>query len=548
DADPVSAERVAPILASHCSACHNEKDPERDLNLSTHMDTLRGSRTGPVVTPGKASASLLMQVLAPDANPHMPPEDQLTREQISTIASWIDGIDRRTLVGRRKISEADRQHWSFQRVARPSLPVVKHRSWPRTGIDRFVLAKLEAAHVEPSPPAEKEVLLRRLYFDLVGLPPSPEEVEAFLKADSEEAYQRVVDRLLASPRYGERWGRHWLDLARYADSGGFHNDIDRPFAWRYRDYVIQSLNADKPYARFIREQIAGDELPHATLETWTATGFCRNGVSNDDNMGKTALARLKHRMDQMDDVISTTANVFLGLTIGCARCHDHKHDPILQQDYYAFLAFFNSSQRQELLLKNFRPERPNLKPVKAKTGTKNPFVMVFTDHGQKPAATHLLWRGNVENKGPLVTALIPLVLRPVAASDASLTAHEDPTGAGSHRLQLANWIASDDNPLTWRVMANRLWHYHFSRGLVTTPSNLGRLGDHPTHPNLLDWLACELRDNGGRLKAMHRLIVTSAVYRQSSQATARGSAVDPHNRLWWRMDKRRLEAEPLRDA
>ena len=548
----IFVERVAPILAEHCSECHNEDEAEFDLVLNGKDDVLRGSRTGPVVTPGKASASLLWQVLAKDADPHMPPEEQLPSEQIAVIGAWIDSLDQQTTVGKRKISEADRQHWSFQPVERPSLPEVKDTSWSRSGIDPFVLARLEAAQLSPSPPADKAVLLRRVYFDLIGLPPSPEEVQAFLENDSEDAYSRIVDRLLASARYGERWGRHWLDLARYADTGGFHNDIDRPFAWRYRDYVIESLNEDKPYAQFIREQIAGDELPDATLETWTATGFCRHGASNDDNMGKTTLARLKHRMDQMDDVISTTANVFLGLTIGCARCHDHKYDPISQQDYYAFLAYFNSSQRKELLLQDFQSNRPKLQPVNAKANAKTPFVMVFTDHGQQPAATHLLWRGNVQNKGPLASASIPQVLRRPEVNAKRQTherqTHERQSAEMQHRLELAEWISSDKNPLTWRVMANRLWHYHFRRGLVTTPSNFGRLGDRPTHPNLLDWLACELRDGGGRLKEMHRLIVTSAVYRQSSRSTPAGMTVDADNRLWWRMDKRRLEAEPLRDA
>ena len=545
--DSVYSQRVAPIFRRHCVECHGRDETERGLDLRSSVNVIAGSETGPVMIPGKSSASLLRQVLTKGAEPHMPPDGQLTAAEIATIETWIDAFDSQMDIPERVLSEQDRDHWSFQPVRRPSPPSVQDTSWPRSSIDRFILARMEAKQLRPSPPAHKLILLRRVYLDLIGLPPSPDEVSAFLEDDSEQAFDRVVDRLLASPRYGERWGRHWMDLARYADSGGFHNDLDRPFAWRYRDYVIQSWNEDKPYGRFIREQIAGDRLPDATLDTWIATGFCRQGASNDDNMGKTELALLKHRMDLMDDVISTTSNVFLGLTIGCARCHDHKYDPISQQDYYGFLAFFNSAERKQLLIDNFAADRPTLRPVKGKANTKNPFAMVFTDLGQQPTATRLLWRGNVQNEGPVVPASIPRVLAQ-RETEASRSWPKATPSRQTPRLEIANWIADPENPLTWRVMVNRLWHYHFGRGLVTTTSNFGRLGTVASHPELLDWLASELRDNGGSLKSLHRSIVTSAVYRQSSSSRPEGIAADPGNALWWRREKRRLEAEPLRDS
>lgn len=530
-------QHVRPILARYCSECHSADSPELGLDLSSAATALRGSESGAVVLPGKASDSLLVKALAKDADPHMPPDGQLSPPEIKTITTWIDGLDPATSVGG-QVTAKYSEHWSFQPVTRPAVPAVENPAWCRTPIDRFILSRLEAESLSPNPPADKATLLRRIYFDLVGLPPTPKEVQAFVEDDSPDACERVVERLLASPGYGERWGRHWLDLARYADSSGFHNDIDRPNAWRYRDYVIDSFNADKPYGRFIREQLAGDELPDATLQSWIATGFCRNGPSNDDNMGKTELAREQYRMDQLDDVISTTSNVFLGLTIGCARCHDHKYDPLTQRDYYQLLAFFDTAQKRQLAIDEFRRQRPKLMPVSTKSNSKSPGALVLTDYGKdKPRTTRLLWRGDVQNPGPAVQPNVPDVL-----------AGESSSPMDSSRLALADWIADGDNPLTWRVMANRLWHYHFGRGLVSSPSNFGRLGERPTHPQLLDWLAAQLRDGGGSLKAMHRLIVTSAVYRQSSQGDGAGAAKDPDNRLWWRMDKRRLEAEPLRDA
>ena len=537
--------RVAPVLKRHCSDCHSPDSAEHGLDLSSVATTLAGSTTGAVIVPGSARESLLVQVLAKDAKPHMPPDGQLSSDEIATVSDWVKRLDSDTPVGREVITAEDREHWAFQPVVWTAPPPVDDSDWSQTSIDRFVLAQLEASGLQPSPPANRATLLRRVYFGLIGLPPSPEEVTAFLEDGSPNAYERVVDRLLSSPHYGERWGRHWLDLARYADSGGFHNDIDRPNAWRYRDYVIASFNADKPYGQFVEEQLAGDQLSASTAEQWIATGFSRNGPSNDDNMGKTPVALAKYRADELDDIVSTTGSVFLGLTIGCARCHDHKYDPLSQRDYYSFVAFFDAATRQDLVLNSLKSGTPTLQPVKRKPDTKTALAMVLTDRGNKPRETRLLWRGNVQTPGPVVHPAVPKVLDTLLHDFPS---RDDGTDHDSEsRATLARWMTDPDNPLTWRVMANRLWQHHFGRGLVRTASNFGRLGESPTHPRLLDWLAGELRSTGS-LKHLHRLIVTSAVYRQSSVSNETGQSVDADNRLLWRMNRRRLEAEPMRDA
>lgn len=426
--------------------------------------------------------------------------------------------------------EEGRKHWAFQSLRQASPPAVKNTAWPRNDVDRFVLAKLEANGLSPAPEADAATLIRRLYLDLIGLPPSPEEVAVFekqsdLSGTSDKAYERMVDRLLDSPRYGERWGRHWLDLARYADTGGVHNDLDRPFAWKYRDYVIASFNEDKPYARFIAEQLAGDEVDDANEQSLIATGFCRNGQSNDDNMGKTKEALEQYRVDQLDDVISTTGSVFLGLTIGCARCHDHKTDPLLQRDYYALMAVFNGTEKLGL--------GKGAKDDKDKDIKDASKVMALIETKPQVPKTHVLLRGSAANRGDEVEPVAPVVL------GAKPFAVPNPSGKTSlRRRMLAEWIASPENPLTWRVMANRLWQHHFGTGIVATPSNFGFTGARPTHPELLDYLANELIKNGGRLKPLHKLMVMSATYRQSRSAP-----------LELRFNSlRRMEAEVIRDG
>ena len=411
-------------------------------------------------------------------------------------------------------------------------PAVTNAAWARNDVDRFILAALEAKGLRPSPEASRQTLIRRVTFDLIGLPPTPEEVESFVRDTSPQAWERVVDRLLASPHYGERWGRHWLDLARYADSSGFHNDLDRPHAWRYRDYVIRSFNEDKPYARFIAEQLAGDEVPGADEETLVATGFCRNGPSNDDNMGNN---KEQYRLDELDDVIATTSTVFLGLTVGCARCHDHKHDPITSADYYSLLAVFNGTVKRGV------PKESDEKD-KAKEVVK---LQALIETKAKVPPTYLLRRGSLQNKGPEVPPAAPLVL---VSNPLRFPEPETDAKSSGRRRTLAEWIAAPENPLTWRVLANRIWQHHFGRGLVATPSNFGFNGARPTHPELLDYLAARLASDGGRWKPLHKLLLMSATYRQASQPNELGQRIDPENAFLWRASRQRLEAEALRDS
>jgi mono/diheme cytochrome c family protein len=629
-------EKVAPIFERNCVMCHGARVQRSGLDLRSEGTILKGGARGPAVVPGDAGKSLLYRLIAHKEEPAMPMGmDKLGEAEVAVIAQWINGLSPKpataaeTIPTRQpgySITEKDRQFWSFIKPVRPASPKVKDRRWVRNEIDAFVLSKLEQNGLRPNRAASPRELLRRVYFDLTGLPPSPEETAEFLKRPSEAAYAKVVDRLLASPHYGERWGRHWLDLARYADSGGYEFDYDRPHAWRYRDYVIKSFNEDKPYNRFIIEQLAGEQLDgvdvKANPEALISTGFVRSGptVDNADNE--------ETRMDELDDMVTTTSTVFLGLTVGCARCHDHKYDPIPQRDYYRMQAIFFPFQKTEAVMvskeeeavhkarnkeidEQVRPfrqkiaaiEKPvrerllnekvefhvqlaemsngfegktkdqyrdetagrfakdvNLQPeeieallspedLKARKELQNeidkinktrpkllPAAMGVTDKDD-PGKAYLLNRGDWRNKGEEVHPGLPQVL----AGGADL----DPK---NRRRQLAEWVASADNPLTARVAANRIWQYHFGKGIVKTPSDFGATGDRPSHPELLDWLAAELVKRGWSWKAMHRLILLSNTYRQASLFDERAAAKDPENRLLWRMNPRRLEAEPLRDS
>jgi hypothetical protein len=538
-ADSVFATKVRPILARYCLDCHGSEEPEAKLDLSSIDGLLRGAQSGYVVAPGDSSASLLVQLLPRGAKPHMPPEGQLADDEIAVIRGWVDGLQGVALPARSSHSQG-RDHWAFRAPRKSSLPKLQEAALAQNAIDHFVLSRLKVKGLSYSEPASREVLLRRATIDLIGLPPTPEEVQSFARSNAPDAYEQALDSLLASPAYGERWGRHWLDLARYADSGGFHDDLDRPHAWRYRDYVIRSLNDDKPYGQFVREQLAGDEWAPNEVDALVATAFCRNGPTNDDNMGNNATDREKYRLDLLDDVISTTSSVYLGLTVGCARCHDHKFDPIPQADYYRLLAVFNNVTRKDVALDELG--EPQLYAKSAAKGERG--IMAIMDMGAKPRDTFLLHRGDLNNRGPRVTAGVPQVL----ASEQIPFQFTSLAKSSGQRLALANWIADEGNVLSWRVAANRLWHHHFNRGIVATPSNFGVTGAPPTHPELLDWLALEMAERGGRWKTMHRLMMSSAAYRQSSQSSADGEQVDPENLLLWRMNKRRLEAEAIRDG
>jgi len=432
------------------------------------------------------------------------------------------------------ILPAAETHWAFRPLAQP---IGKN-------VDHFIERRLAAARLQPAADAESQRLIRRLYLDLIGLAPTWEESVEFAKDPSVTRYRAVVNDLLSRPQYGERWGRHWLDLARYADSNGLHQDTDRPHAWRYRDYVINSFNVDKPYGLFIREQLAGDEIDPENPAAWIATGFCRNGPSNEENIAKNEV--VSYRLDQLDDILSTTSQVFLGQSIGCARCHDHKTEPFLLKDYYQLRAVFDSTVAAFVPFSQGKLGAPSYKPPKARDKykpPKTPSIRALTVQPGVNRTTKLLFRGSLDLPGETVTANIPVVLRDVPVAYKSLAG----ANRRGHRTALADWIAAPGNPLTWRVMANRVWQYHFGRGLVNTPNNFGVSGAKPSHSELLDWLACKLRDNGGRLKPLHRLILLSKAYRQSSAFRAAAAELDPENELLWRYPPHRLQAEVIRD-
>jgi hypothetical protein len=422
-------------------------------------------------------------------------------------------------------------------VVRPAVPRVGAPT--ASPIDAFLVQKLLAKGLSPAPLASRRELVRRAYFDLIGLPPAPEEIDAFVADGRPDAYERLLDRLLASPQYGERWGRHWLDVVRFAQTNGYERDDEKPFAWRYRDYVIKALNEDKPYDQFVREQLAGDELDVVTDDALIATAFYRLGVWDDEPDD-----RRQAEYDDLDDVLSTTGSTFLGLSVGCARCHDHKFDPIGQEDYYSMLAFLrNVKPYANASLKDLGA-RAILAPLSGGGRT-----LAVSEHGPRPQPTHLLVRGNAGTPGKEVPPRFPRVL---SRTDADAVPNLPPPKPGARstgrRRALAEWVASPNNPLTARVMVNRLWHHHFGRGIVATPSDFGRTGVAPTHPELLDWLAAELVAGGWRLKRMHKVIMLSHAYRQSSRVEARAARLDPGNALLGRQNLRRLEAEAIRDT
>jgi len=510
----------------------------------------------------------------------------------------LAGIAVAELPGEDPITTDDREHWSFQPLQRPAVPDVNDAGWCRTPVDRFILSELEERGLQPMPPADRQALLRRVTYDLTGLPPTPEELQSFLADDQPGAYQRIVDQLLASPAYGERWGQHWLDLARFAETDGFEHDHVRPNAWRYRDWVIEALNDDLPYDEFVRLQLAGDEVRPDDPNAAIATGFLLCGPDMPDiNL----LAERRHNF--LNDMTGTVGAVLLGLQIGCAACHDHKYDPISQADFYRLRAFFDPAEifgereiptaEEQAAIDTFEAERARRwKELEAQISTlKREQTNAARDkrvalekevkqlkQADPPAPTmgrvvrnprkaadpsHLWIRGDFRRPGP---ELQPAFLRVVAYEtrpDATTSRHPTPESRSPNtRTALADWLVSDSHPLTSRVIANRLWHYHFGRGIVGTTSDLGIMGDWPTHPELLDWLACELVEQDWSLKAMHRLLVTSSVYRTASRPQpvipAKAGiqqptweqllAEDPHNELLGRMRRQRLDGEAIRDG
>ncbi len=623
--------QVEPLLTTHCLKCHGgEGSPKGGLYLTSRDSILEGGDSGPAVSLEAPGESLLLEAVN-YASYEMPPSGKLADEQIAVLTRWIDqGLPwgtKRELAQRSddehgppQVNEASKAFWSFQPVDAPAPPTIDH-PWVKTPIDAFVLNRLQQAGLEPAPPADKTALLRRAYYDLIGLPPSPAEVEAFLADDSPGAFQRVVETLLESPHYGERWGRHWLDLVRYAETNSYERDGAKPYVWRYRDYVIRSFNADKPYDQFVTEQLAGDELDEVTRESIIATGYYRLGLWQDEPVDPE-----QELYEDLDDLVRTTGEVFLGLTVGCARCHDHKLDPIPQEDYYRMLAFFRNVRRfgvrslesvedasvralasveevrrnQEEVERHKRQSKEVHRAIEAldkrivaalvgvekddwkteamrvdiarrqigKALSQEEFdryaeltaerdelarsrppglekALCVKEHGRTCPTTHVLVRGNAHAPGAEVEPGFLSVLSP--PEPAIALPAEDVASTGRRRA-LARWITSADNPLTARVMVNRIWHYHFGRGIVRSTSDFGFQGIRPTHPELLDWLASEFVAGGWRLKRLHKLIMLSSTYQMSSAANDKALAADPLNNLLWRYDMRRLSAEEIRDS
>jgi hypothetical protein len=414
------------------------------------------------------------------------------------------------------VFDSDREHWSFRPLVRPAVPEVTDRQWPRTPIDYFILRGLEPKELAPQPEASRETLFRRLSFDLTGLPPSPEEIDEFLADQSPHAYERVVERLLASPAYGERWAQHWLDLARFAETDGYEHDKVRPEAWKYRDWVIDALNRDLPFDRFVQLQLAGDQLEPDDSQAAVATMFCLAGPDMPDMNSQE-----ERKSILLSEIAGTVGSSLLGLQLGCAQCHDHKYDPVSQADFYRFRAIFEPAIRV----------------------TKDQSLSTLAEKPGETFVSHLLLRGDWRRKGPEVQPAFVRIANPW---------HEELTGEGSRRVALAEWITRPDHPLTARVIANRIWQHHFGEGLCRSPSDFGIMGLEPEHGELLDWLATELVRGQWSLKRMHRLIVCSSTYRQTSQiadsAIGDRQAIDPDNDLLSLFPRRRLEGEAIRDA
>src|SRR5437016_4740451 len=678
--DLVSEHEVLPIFQLRCTGCHGKRRQEGGLDLRTQASRLKGGKSGPALVPGKPEESLLMKrILAGE----MPPPKLLyeyavrppTTTEVETLRKWIAAganpapLDLAALEDSSDplVSDSAREFWSFQPPMRPDTPRISHQDLVRNPIDAFLLQKLEAKNLSFSPQADRLTLLRRCYLDLTGLPPDPAEIDAYLKDDGSGAYERMVDRLLASPRYGERWAQFWLNAAGYSDSEGLiDEDLIRPHAWRYRDYVIRSLNSDKRYDQFLTEQIAGDELfdykkvkqiTPEIIDKLAATGFLR---MVPDGTYSTGNASVPERFNVVADEIEVLSSSVLGLTMGCARCHDHKYDPIPQRDYYRLsailqtaydpydwmtpawnnpyelkfptrhldialdsereavarfnapieaeikqleasakekakplrekllderLAAFPQSIREDLktaasiseekrsALQNYLVEKfqeivkitqqdlvkrfpdfkletenakKNIDALKKKLQPK-PQIRALFDMGGEPSTAYLLRRGNAQSPGDLVHPGVPSVLKAGLAPYKVVTPELNRESSG-RRLALARWLVQPNHPLTARVMVNRIWMHHFGTGLVASPSNFGRSGVSPTHPELLDWLATEFVQSGWSMKAIHRLIMTSTAYRQSSHFVPAVHQADPEIALLSRMPLRRMDPEALYDS
>ncbi len=542
--DPAAArvfdEQVAPILARHCLECHGATIRKGGLSLATGEAARKGGDVGPAVVPGEPESSPLWEHVASGDMPKGRPA--LTDAEKGRLRTWIaDGakwgtpeIDPSSVSTDRR---AGYDWWSLQPVRPVALPAVKRSDWPRNDVDRFVLARLEARGLSPAPEADRRTLIRRLSFDLIGLPPEPCEVERFVNDRSPDAYEKLVDRLLASPQHGVRWARHWLDVIRFGESQGFEYNRIRDNAWRYRDWVVDSFNRDLPYDEFVRKQVAGDVLYPNDLDALIATGYLVCGTwDQPGHLEGSESMRKSVRDDEIEDMVATLGQSFLGLTINCARCHDHKFDPISQKEYYQVAALLGGVTQGE----KEREKIPLSPPDSARFAGVAHVVIP-----KQPPVFSVLERGDHRKPGETVA---PAGLKALSNLEADFGLAPD-APEGRRREALARWLSDRRNPLTARVFVNRLWHHHFGQGLVDTPSDFGFNGGRPSHPELLDFLAARFVGSGWRIKEMHRLLVTSAAYRQRSQVRDdRAEGLDAENRLLWRANRRRLEGEAVRDA
>ena len=576
---------VRPILRNNCFACHTDKALTSGLSLETRDAILRGGNRGPAVNKDKPAASLLLDAIRQTGDaPKMPPGRKLTEEQVAALEKWIVA-DLPMPAPAQAAKRRGADHWAFKAPKKTALPAVSNPAWIKNQVDYFILAKLDAAKLKPAPEAPRETLLRRVSLDLTGLPPTPEELAGFVADKGADAYDRAVDRLLASQHYGERWGRHWLDLARYADSDGYTIDAPREI-WKYRDWVIKAVNDDQPFDKFVIDQYAGDLLPNHTTEQLIATGFHRNTPSNFEG----GIDFEQYRVEAVADRVATTGAVFLGLTTGCARCHDHKFDPISQREFYELFAFLNNVDEVDQEAERIRFNKPFLEfgsPEEIAKKAANTVQLRLLDgelenyritlaslsDEEKKKDVGLLERQAAikllrERSPKIVSTMVMRELDQPRASYIHLGgdflrkgAAVEPGALGAlntlpppvngkrrNRVDLANWLVDRANPLTARVTVNRMWQRYFGKGIVETENDFGTQGDKPSHQELLDWLAVEFMDRGWSQKAIHRLIVTSAAYRQSSLARPDALAIDPGNKLLARQERLRLDAEIVRDA
>ncbi len=583
--ESIFSDRMLPVLKASCAGCHAGATPAGGLRVDDLASVMSGGKHGPAIVPAHSSESLIIQYIRGQRTPKMPMTGTVTETAVAGLIAAIDQMQPAAEKPKNAYAE-----WLLHKPVAPAIPQVRQSDWVKNPIDAFVLAKLEQKGAAPGPAVSPRALIRRVYFDLIGLPPPPEEIQKFAADPSPQAYEAIVDKLLADSRYGERWARHWLDLVRFAESDGFAIDGERPTAWRYRDYVIRAFNKDKPYDLFIKEQIAGDEMtdkrsaPEDHSERLVAMGFLRMGTWEADANFKTQL-----RQDVLNDITGTTAQVFLGLTVGCARCHNHKYDPIPQRDFYRMQAFFGATRMEDRPAPFLESEHPKLmkqlarryedeaeaasdelKKLETELKKKAPkdFAKIIKDHKDttftederkqyeavrdharqltdaapryRPVAysvsdvvppqvsaiadTYVLAGGELASKGEKVDPGFPQCV----TGDSNAAKIPFAGGSSGRRTALAEWIASADNPVTARVMVNRLWQHHFGEGIVGTPSDFGMNGERPTNPELLDWLATQFVEKKWSIKAMHKLMLLSNAYRQPR----------------WQ----RIEAEALRDS